>query len=239
MERGTWGGRTHLRTREDGQGRRDEGVRAGSAEPRPWRASDEESGRERKGGTSSPQRNTARRCAASAVTRTATTTALRAGRGSDGGDGEAESDELGEGHEFSADFGASWAVASLEIRTVGLGRSTVASWRVGPVDSGGGGRWARWRWATGPPRARGTELARSWAAADARWAGAGLAQSEGARRGAGPRELAQAQERGKGAGPSRGEKKRRRGWGGLAEWAREGGKLISFLFSFFFSIISV
>jgi hypothetical protein len=48
MERGTWGGRTHLRTREDGQGRRDEGVWAGSAEPRPWRASgEEESVRER------------------------------------------------------------------------------------------------------------------------------------------------------------------------------------------------
>jgi hypothetical protein len=42
---------------EDGQGRRDEGVRAGSAEPRPWRASgEEESGGERKGETRSPQR---------------------------------------------------------------------------------------------------------------------------------------------------------------------------------------
>jgi hypothetical protein len=43
-----------------GQRRRDEGVRAGSAEPRSWRANgEEESDRERKGRTSSPRR---RRC---------------------------------------------------------------------------------------------------------------------------------------------------------------------------------
>ena len=42
---------------EDRQGRRDEGVRASSAEPRPWRASgEEESGGDRKGETSSPRR---------------------------------------------------------------------------------------------------------------------------------------------------------------------------------------
>jgi hypothetical protein len=166
------------------------------------------------------------------VTRTATTTALRAGRGSDGGDGEAESDELGEGHGFSADFGASWAVASLEIRTVGLGRSTVASWRVGPVDSGGGGRWARWRWATGPPRARGAELGHGGRALGRRGAGAERRRATrswaaGAR--TGPR-------KGKGRWAEQGGKEEEKGlgWAGRMGQGRGETDFLSLFFLFFY-----
>jgi hypothetical protein len=167
------------------------------------------------------------------------------GRGSDGGDGEAESDELGEGRGFSADFGASWAVALLEFRTVGLGRSTVC-----PGVLARGPHWAAA--AAGAPRAKRTDacalgaLALGHCAAQVRVVAGGA----GAKLGRGA-ELSRARasarswrgakaRRARWLGPSSRRPKKeemalgraggkRGGEGGLcgpAEWAREGGELV-------------
>jgi hypothetical protein len=105
--------------RRDGE--RDMGVRAGSAEPRPWRASgEEESGGERKEETSSPRR---RRC-------------LQQGEaGSDGGDGKvvarkwaAGGRNCATGEENCASGGCSTGFSHSR-----FGKKHSASWRVGPT----------------------------------------------------------------------------------------------------------
>jgi hypothetical protein len=79
---------------------------------------EEESGGERKGGElTSARHSEALRTRVSAIRTTTAAAALRAGRGSDGGDGEVEGEKLGEGRGFRPILEASWAVTPLETRT--------------------------------------------------------------------------------------------------------------------------
>jgi hypothetical protein len=79
---------------------------------------EEESGGERKGGElTSARHSEALRTRVLAIRTTTAATSLRAGRSSDGGDGEVEGEKLGEGRGFRPMLEASWAVAPLETRT--------------------------------------------------------------------------------------------------------------------------
>jgi hypothetical protein len=182
---------------------------------------------------------------ASSATRMATAAALRAGRGSDGGDGEAESEvearRGGGGREIAQESRVVrfWRRRGRKkLRRAVRGRCTVESapWRAGPAE-----QWRRRALGVharsrGPARGKGEAgaLARSWAeqwtrAGPRGWRGAGSwAASRRPKKGGG------------GAGPSGGEEGGEGGRGGPAEWAREGeGADFLSLFLSPFPIISV
>jgi hypothetical protein len=178
----------------------------------------------------------------SSATRTATAAALRAGRGSNGGDGEVEGEKLGEGRGLRPILEASWAVAPLESRT-GISRKkhsgVLASWRVGlPEQRRRARNHLHARCTVTRAVVGALALARSWATRPprrARWAGRASAgwAGQAVGLGVGPR-FAWAQEGGKGAGPS-GRKEREEGTRvGRPNGPGKGRGLISFLFFFLF-----
>jgi hypothetical protein len=192
---------------------------------------EEESGGERKGGElTSARHSEALRTRVLAIRTTTAATSLRAGRSSDGGDGEVEGEKLGEGRGFRPMLEASWAVAPLETRT-SVSREKHSGRRLpdarAHLSSGGGRR-------TVHARSRACRARHGWAATGAE-RGTWRARAEPLRArvhgvgGAGSWAAMGGPMRGGGsAGRAGGKREGERGRGGWADWAREGGKLISF-----------
>jgi hypothetical protein len=188
------------------------------------------------------------------ATRTTTAVvALWAGRGSDGGDGEAEGEvearrggvgeKLGEKHEFDRFWRRRELLLHWELAQAVQGRCTVgdlAPWRVGPSEQAAVGaeppmrgardraRWAHHSWAAraGAGWGRGGRALGRHERAFAGWAGqaAGLGAGPCSR---GPRKG------GGGAGPSGGEREKGTGVG-RPNGPGKGRELIPFLFFFIY-----